>query len=82
MLADGERDVIRGWLGKKIEPTEEFWKKAEEHGFIKTYYAIRKAVQEDKKTIEHITSLIGNVVKEGNAYMYRSGFKKNDLKGE
>ena len=82
VLADGERDMIRYYLGKKIEPTDEFWAKANERGLVKTVYAIRKAGQEDKKTIEHITSLIGNVVKEGNVFMYRSGFKKNDLKGE
>ena len=76
MLSNWERDVIRDSLGKTIEPTEEFWKKAEEHGFTQTYYAIRKAGQEEKKTIEYITSLIGNVVKEGNKFMYRSGFKK------
>lgn len=79
VLADGERDMIRYYLGKKIEPTDEFWAKANEHGLVKTVYAIRKAQQEDKKTIEHITRLIGNVVKEDGRYMYREGVNKNDL---
>lgn len=80
MLSDGEREMIRGYyLGKKIEPTAEFWAKADEHGLVKTVYAIRKAAQEDNKTIEHITNLIGNVVKEGTSLMYRSGVNPNEL---
>lgn len=79
MLADGERDTIRYWLGKKIEPTAEFWEKAEKHGFIETYYAIRKAAQEEKSTIEHITNLIGNVVKESGVLMYKQGVDRSCL---
>lgn len=79
-MDEGECDLIRGYyLGKKIEPTAEFWAKAHEHGFVKTVYAIRKAAQEDNKTIEHITNLIGNIVKEGNSLMYRSGVNPNEL---
>lgn len=78
MLAPGEYDLIKYYLGR-ITPTEEFWAKANEYGLRNTCYAIRKAQQEGNKTIKHITNLIGNVVKEGNAYKYRYGVNKNDL---
>lgn len=80
-LIDGERELIKIYLRYygKIDPTDEFWAKAQEYGFIKTYYAIRKAAKEEKYTIEHITNLIGNVVKEGDAYMYKQGVNPSCL---
>ena len=76
-----EKDLILLYLRYygKIDPTDEFWEKFYEQGFIKTYYAIRKAAKEKKYTIEHITNLIGNVVKEGNDYMYKQGVNQSCL---
>ena len=79
MIGDYEKIWLESLLGKAVEPNEEFWKKAHQYGFSETWWAIRKASQEGKKTIEHITNLIGNVVKEGDVLMYRSGVNPNDL---
>lgn len=78
MLGDGEREIISYYLGRTTANAA-FWAKAEEYGLVKTCHAIRKAEQENRKTIQHITNLIGNVVKEGNSYKYRYGVNKNDL---
>ena len=79
MLSDGEQMSLVSLLGKNIETTSEFWEKADRHGYVATWCAIRKASQEKKKTIEHITNLIGNVVKEEGVLMYRSGVNPNEL---
>lgn len=79
MLDEGEDYLIRGLLGRNMKPTEEFWKKANEYGLQATYWAIIKADQEGKWTIEHITKLIGLIVKEGSLFVYKAGTNKKDI---
>lgn len=78
----GDRAEIEHWLryyDKKIEPDAAFWAKADKYGLNMTYYAIRKADQEEQFTIEHITALIGNVVKENDRIVYKMGVNRNDI---
>ena len=81
-MYDGEKDLLLYYLqfyGKKVKPNDEFWKKAEQHGLSMTYYAIRKASQEENYTIEHIVNLIGNVVKENERFVYKQGVNRAEL---
>ena len=53
------------------EPTEEFWQKARLHGAKLTMNAIRKAAQEQSCSMQHLTAITGQIIKEGNSYVYK-----------
>ena len=78
MLNPGERDDLQYYLKMycRCNPNEEFWKKAAEHGLHSTFYAIRKAAQEQDYSLQHIIDIIGQVVKEGNSFVYKQGFPR------
>ena len=73
MLSEWDIAEIMYWL--KLygfgEPTEEFWKKARQHGPKLTINAIRKAAQEQNCSMQHLTDIIGQIIKEGNQYVYK-----------
>ena len=73
MLSEWDTAEIMYWL--KLygfgEPTEAFWNRARQYGLKPTMCAIRKAAQEQKCSMQHVTDIIGQIIKEGNQYVYK-----------